>query len=70
MDITDIFVAVIGVVLPFGVGFIAGQWNAIRRAAAASPNPFDDKLVEAVESLAEKIVRAKLEAPDKPLGEG
>lgn len=69
MDINEIIIPIIGVVLPLGIGFVFGKWDTFRKAAKESANPFDDKLVDAVERLAEKIVKAKQEDPNTPLGE-
>ena len=70
MDVVNtILLPVIGVVLPLGIGFLLGKWQAVRAAALASPNKLDDAAVAAVEQLAQKIVDAKLEDPKKPLGE-
>jgi hypothetical protein len=70
MDFSALIGPIVAIVIPIAVGFAAGRWSAIKQAAAASANPYDDMAVAAIERLAERIVKAKQESPNTPLGEG
>ncbi len=59
MDIWAVGMTVLGIVVGYG-------WKWFVDYAKQSPAEWDDKLVEAAEKMADKIVAAKMEQPPTP----
>ena len=68
LSFTEIILLVMATAMPILVGVIFGFWSQIKAKALESQNKFDDKLIELAEKIADRIVAAKQEPPDTPLG--
>ena len=64
MDIEVVAVTLITALSTLIVGFLAGQWSALRARIEATPTKIDDTIL----AIVDRVLKAKAEDPGTPLG--
>lgn len=65
-DLLSFFSGLAIAAIPTVAAFAGAAWSQVRIAAKASQTPLDDRLVDFIESVADRIVDAKLSDPEDP----
>lgn len=65
-DLLSFVAGVIAAAIPVGAAAVASLWGTLKAKAEATPSPLDDRLIEFVEAIADRIIAAKLSDPEDP----